>query len=190
MNHRILVVVSLVIVLVACSGAPASPSPTAPPPTAAATQPPPAATVAPTAAPTTAPTAAPTAAPTTAPTSAAAAGGAFVPLGDALNRDKNAAGTDQELAVGSTDASKPAVAWATWAEKQASTQQIFVARQNGNKFEPVASSLNIHGNVVAEHPSIDFTGANRTVPWVAWYEPSPGFGNADQVFASRFNATT
>ena len=43
---------------------------------------------------------------------------------------------------------------------------------------------------MAEHPSIDFTGANRTVPWVAWYEPSPGFGNADQVFASRFNATT
>ncbi len=111
----------------------------------------------------------------------------FVQLGDALNRDKNAAGTDQELTMGSLFAGAEHIPWATWAEKQGNTQQIFVSRLNGEKFEPAGASLNIHQNVVAEKPSIDFAGQDRTVPWVAWHEPSPGFGNAKQIFASRFN---
>lgn len=139
-----------------------------------------------------------TAAPTAArqnltPTPVAAGSGtvsAFVQLGDALNRDKSAAATDQELALGSPFTGTESIPWATWAERSGNTQQIFVSRLNGDKFEPVGASLNIHANVIAEKPSIDFAGAGRTVPWVAWYEPSPGFANKKQVFASRFNKDT
>ncbi len=195
-SFRILLGIALCVSIVACSGAPASPAPTTAPATSSATQPPSntaapttaAATSAPSGAPTT--TAPATTAPTTAPTSVGAAGGTFVPLGDALNRDKNSAGTDPAIAVGSLEAGKPGVAWVTWTEKQGGTQQIFVSRQNGNKFEPVGASLNLHTNVVAEKASIAFTGQDRTVPWVAWYEPSPSFGNKKQIFASRFNAAS
>ena len=135
--------------------------------------------------------------PTTAPVTAAtpttaspAAAGGFTQLGDNLNRDKNAAATDPAITVGSLDAGKLGVAWVAWAEKRGSSQQIFVSRQNGAKFDPVAASLNIHPNVVAEKPSVAFAGANRAVPWVAWYEPSPNFGNNKQVFAARFNAAS
>lgn len=114
----------------------------------------------------------------------------FVQIGDALNRDKTSAATDQELAIGSVFAGAEFIPWATWAEKVGNTQQIFVSRQNGDKFDPVGGSLNIHQNVIAEKPSIDFAGPDRTVPWVAWYEPSPGFGNKKQIFASRFNNAT
>src|SRR5205823_13090495 len=123
-------------------------------------------------------------------TAAPAASSGFVQIGSSLNRDKNSAGTDQALTIGSLFAGAEFIPWATWAEKQGNTQQIFVTRQNGEQFEPVGASLNIHQNVVAEHPSIDFAGQDRTVPWVAWYEPSPGFANKKQVFASRFNQTT
>ena len=36
-------------------------------------------------------------------------------------------------------------------------------------------------------PSIDFTGADRTVPWVGWAEPSTVLGSNHQIFASRFS---
>lgn len=114
----------------------------------------------------------------------------FVQLGEALNRDKTAAATDQELTLGSLFAGAEYIPWATWAEKQGTTQQIFVSRYDQGKFEFAGGSLNIHQNVVAEKPSIDFAGPSRTIPWVAWYEPSPGFGNVKQVFASRFNKDT
>src|SRR5581483_10395543 len=113
--------------------------------------------------------------------------GSFTQLGTALNRDKTEAGTDQGLTLGSLFAGAEYIPWATWAEKQGNTQQIFVSRFNNDTWEPVGASLNIHTNVEAEHPSIDFAGQDRTVPWVTWYEPSPGFNNVKQVFASRFN---
>lgn len=113
--------------------------------------------------------------------------GTFIQFGDTLNRDKKAAGTDQNITEGSLFAGAQYITWVTWAEKSGNTQQIFVSRQNGSAFEPVGASLNIHANVVAEKPSIDFAGQDRTVPWATWYEPSPGFGGAKQVFASRFN---
>lgn len=155
----------------AATSAPAQPPTTAPPPTAASapTQPP--------------------AVPTVVLTPPAA-GSPFSQVGPALNHDKNSAGLDQQLIVGSLDPAKPGVPWATWAEKQSGTQQIFVSKQVGNQFQPVGASLNIHQSVVAEHPSIAFTGVNRAVPWVTWYEPSPTFGKKDNVFASRFSAAT
>jgi hypothetical protein len=114
-----------------------------------------------------------------------------VQVGNALNRDPGAAAGDYQMAVGSLQEDKPGNAWITWAEKQGNSQQIFVSKQNGNAFEAVGASLNIHANVVAEAPSITFAGPNRTVPWVAWNEPSPQPGvSGKQVFASRFNATS
>ena len=195
---KLIVIPLLLLSLVACGG---SPAPTATPVPASTVAPTTAAapTLAPTAAATqaqAAPTSAPTAAPTTganptAPaTQSAGAETTFAQVGPALNHDKSAAGLDQQLTVGSLDPTKPGVPWATWAEKQDGTQQIFVSKQAGNQFQPVGASLNIHQSVVAEHPSIAFTGVNHAVPWVAWYEPSPTFGKKDNVFASRFNATT
>lgn len=126
----------------------------------------------------------------TQPLSPTAAVGAFVQVGDALNRDATSAASEAALASGATVQGNPLLPWATWAEKQGNSQQIFVSRQNGNAFEPIGASLNIHTNAVAQHPSIAFAGQERTVPWVAWNEPSPGFGNNNQIFASRFIATS
>ena len=47
-------------------------------------------------------------------------------------------------------------------------------------------SLNHDSTQVAASPSIDFTGPNRTVPWVAWDEPVTALGSVPQIFASRF----
>jgi hypothetical protein len=126
----------------------------------------------------------------TPPISPTAAAGGFVQVGDTLNRDKSASATDPNIASGTTQAGNPFDTWATWAEKQGNSQQIFVSRLNGDAWEPVGASLNIHTNVVGEKPSIDFAGADRTVPWVAWSEPSPGFGNNKQIFVSRFNTAS
>src|SRR5205814_8800482 len=49
------------------------------------------------------------------------------------------------------------------------------------------ASLNIDPTQEAEAPSIDFAGTGRTVPWVAWYEPSAAAGWPTNIFASRFN---
>src|SRR5581483_6202398 len=47
--------------------------------------------------------------------------GAFVQLGNVLNRDQNASATDQNIAYGSTTAGGLSDTWATWAEKQGNT---------------------------------------------------------------------
>lgn len=125
-----------------------------------------------------------------APPTTTVSAGEFTQIGDSLNRDKNEPGADQALTIGSVFAGAEWVPWAAWAEKSGTTQQIFVARQNGNTFENVGGSLNIHQNVIAERPSIDFAGQDRAVPWAAWDEPSPTFGNKKQIFASRYNNAT
>ncbi len=54
-----------------------------------------------------------------------------------------------------------------------------------------AASLNFDPNRDGEAPEIDFAGAGRTVPWATWYEATTGqgFGNHNNVFASRFDNT-
>ena len=52
----------------------------------------------------------------------------------------------------------------------------------------IPASLNIDPTQEAEAPSIDFAGTGRTVPWVAWYEPSAAAGWPTNIFASRLNA--
>ena len=66
------------------------------------------------------------------------------------------------------------VPWATFEQKVGSSQQIFVrAFKNGAWVtQGFPASLNIDPTKEAEAPSIDFAGAGRTVPWVAWYEPN------------------
>ena len=83
------------------------------------------------------------------------------------------------------------VPWATFEQKTPGEQQIFVrAFKNGQWVtQGNPASLNIEPNQEAEAPSIDFAGANRTVPWVSWYEPNSHTGDPTQIFASRFNAT-
>ena len=183
----------LTLTAVACGGAPvATPVPAATSAPAQPTQPPAPAATAPGATAPAATVAAP--APTSAPAASTAAPSApvgFVQLGDSLNRDKTQAAAGYKIEMGSLEAGKPLGAWITWSEKQGNTQQIFVSKQNGNKFEPAGASLNIHSNLVAEGPSIDFAGTDRTVPWVSWFEPSPRAGaSPKQVFASRFNAAS
>ena len=192
---QILISIIILLILTACAGNPPAatsvPVVTTVPIQSSASSQPPTATQpsAPTQVAPTQPAASSSAVSSSAPASASSAG--FVQLGDALNRDKTQAASDYRFQIGTTDVSKPGVAWVTWAEKQGNTQQIFVARQNGDKFEPAGASLNIHGNLVAGGPSIDFTGPDRTVPWVAWNEPSPRAGaSPKQIFASRFNTTT
>lgn len=102
-----------------------------------------------------------------------------------INRDVTQAAQNTSLVMG------PNGLWATWAENSSgNVRQIFVSELVGESFEARGSSLNIHVNVIGDFPSITVAGENRSVPWVAWAEPSPGFGNVSQIFASRFNVAT
>lgn len=80
---------------------------------------------------------------------------------------------------------------ATWSENSSGgVRQIFVSELVGDAFQARGASVNIHINVLADSPTITVAGENRAVPWTAWSEPSPGFGNVSQIFASRFSADT
>ena len=80
------------------------------------------------------------------------------------------------------------VPWAAFSQKSGASQQIFVRAFKGGAWQTQGfpESLNEDPAQVAQAPSIDFTGANRTVPWVGWAEPSTVLGGNDQIFASRF----
>src|SRR3989449_622724 len=131
---------------------------------------------------------------------APAARAAFLPLpanGSQVNNDlANAIDPNQDAGVsdvagGAVTAGKVPVPWATFEQKVAAgEQQIFVrAFKNGAWVtQGFPASLNIDPTEEAEAPSIDFAGAGRTVPWVAWYEPSAAAGWPTNIFASRFNA--
>ena len=96
-----------------------------------------------------------------------------------------------DVAGGALTAGKVAVPWATFEQKVAGgAQQIFVrAFKNGAWVtQGSPASLNLDPTQEAEAPSIDFAGTGRTVPWVAWYEPSAAAGWPTNIFASRFNA--
>jgi hypothetical protein len=95
-----------------------------------------------------------------------------------------------DVAGGTVVAGNVQIPWATFEQKSGRSQQIFVrAFKNGAWVtQGSPASLNIEADVEAEAPSIDFAGAGRTVPWVAWYEPNSHFGDPTNIFASRFNA--
>jgi hypothetical protein len=132
--------------------------------------------------------------------SLACAGGAFASTvglpasGAQVNSDPPAIDPTQsaglaDLTSGSLVAGNPRVPWATFSQLNADgSQQIFVrAFKNGAwQTEGFPESLNEDATQVAQAPSIDFTGPNRTVPWVAWAEPSTSLGGVRQIFASRF----
>jgi len=124
------------------------------------------------------------------------ASGALVSLGGQVNDDPaNMIDPSQDaglvdVAGGTVVAGNKAVPWATFEQKVGRSQQIFVrAFKNGQWVtQGSPASLNIDPTVEAEAPSIDFAGAGRTVPWVAWYEPNRNFSDPTNIFASRFNA--
>jgi hypothetical protein len=95
-----------------------------------------------------------------------------------------------DVAGGTVVAGNKVVPWATFEQRVGRSQQIFVrAFKNGQWVtQGSPASLNIDPTVEAEAPSIDFAGAGRTVPWVAWYEPNRNFGEPTNIFASRFSA--
>ncbi len=125
---------------------------------------------------------------------------AFLPLpatGAQVNDDPvNSIDPGQDAGVsdvtgGAVTAGKVPVPWATFEQKVAGgEQQIFVrAFKNGAWVtQGFPASLNIDAIEEAEAPSIDFAGAGRTVPWVAWYEPISALRWPTNIFASRFNA--
>ena len=127
------------------------------------------------------------------------ASGAFVslpPNGAQVNDDlPNSIDPNQDaglvdVAGGTLVAGKLQIPWATFEQRVGSSQQIFVrAFKNGAWVtEGFPASLNIDPTAEAEAPSIDFAGAGRATPWVAWYEPNAQFGDPTNIFASRFNA--
>jgi plastocyanin len=112
------------------------------------------------------------------------AGPALAVVG-ALNRDATQAARSPGLALGTTTAGSPPNPWITWAENSpGNVRQIFVSELVSGTAQARGASLNIHTNVVGEAPTITFAGEDRLVPWVAWAEPSPGFADVIQIFAS------
>ena len=116
---------------------------------------------------------------------AAAAG---LPPGTQVNNDPPAIDPGQDagltdLTAGTVTAGNARVPWATFSQKSGTSQQIFVRAFKGGAWQTQGfpESLNVDATQVAQAPSIDFTGANRTVPWVGWAEPSTVLGghNAD-----------
>ncbi|MFN8380645.1 MAG: hypothetical protein U0V02_01825 [Anaerolineales bacterium] len=115
----------------------------------------------------------------------ATTGPAFTVIGT-INRDATQAAQSPSLTLTATNGLLTA-----WAENSSGgVRQVFVSQLATDAFQPLGASLNIHTNVLADSPSITVAGENRAVPWVAWSEPSPGFGNVAQVFASRFSVDT
>src|SRR5215470_19464868 len=126
---------------------------------------------------------------------APAAYGAFLPLpasGAQVNDDPaNSIDPGQDAGVsdvvaGALTAGKVAVPWATFEQQVADgEQQIFVRAFKGGAWvtQGFPASLNIDPTEEAEAPSIDFAGAGRTVPWVAWYEPNAASGWPTNIFA-------
>jgi hypothetical protein len=126
---------------------------------------------------------------------------AFLPLpaSGAQVNDDHAIGIDpsedagvSDVAGGAITAGKVPVPWATFEQKVADgSQHIFVRAFKSGAWvtQGAPASLNLDRTVEAEAPSIDFAGAGRTVPWVAWYEPhSTAPTWPTNIFASRFNA--
>lgn len=123
-----------------------------------------------------------TAAPATAP---ATSESAFTVLG-VLNRDTAQAGQNPFL-VANAAAEDGTGLWTVWAENSSGgVRQIFASQLEGESFQARGASLNIHVNVIGDFPTISLAGENKSVPWAAWVEPSPGFNNVPQIFASRF----
>jgi hypothetical protein len=128
-----------------------------------------------------------------------AAHAAFLPLpasGAQVNDDPaNSIDPDHDAGIsdvvgGAVAAGHVTVPWATFEQRVGDAQDIFVrAFKNGAWVtQGSPASLNIDPTEEAEGPSIDFAGTGRTVPWVAWYEPSAASGWPTNIFASRFNA--
>jgi hypothetical protein len=117
-----------------------------------------------------------------------------LPPGGLVNNDLPAIDPAQDagltdLTAGSVTAGNSRVPWAAFSQKNSDgSQQIFVRAFRGGAWqtEGFPESLNEDATKVAQAPSIDFTGANRTVPWVGWAEPSDPLGGHSEIFASRF----
>jgi len=131
--------------------------------------------------------------------SLACAAGAYaaitgLPPGVQINNDPPSIDPTQD--AGLTDLTAGSLAgtarlpWAAFSQKNSDgSQQIFVRAFKGGAWqtEGFPESLNEDATQVAQAPSIDFTGPNRTVPWVAWAEPSTVLGGVNEIFASRFS---
>jgi hypothetical protein len=128
---------------------------------------------------------------------AGSAYGAFVglPLGGAqVNNDPPTIDPAQNVNVSDLTAGSltgaARVPWAAFAQAQAgsSAVNIVVRAFKGGVWqtEGFPESLNHDSTQAAASPSIDFTGASRTVPWVAWDEPVTALGSVPEIFASRF----
>jgi hypothetical protein len=129
-----------------------------------------------------------TAEPTTAVPAVAEAG--FTVLG-VLNRDTTQAALYPSLVLNPSASDNQSGLWAAWAENlSGGPRQIFSSELQGGSFQARGASLNIHTNVPGDFPTITLAGEGKAVPWAAWVEPSPGFNDVVQLFASRFNAQT
>ena len=123
---------------------------------------------------------------------------AGLPAGVQVNNDLPAIDPAQDagladLTAGTVTAGNARVPWVTFSQQNQKnadgSQQIFVRAFKGGAWQTQGfpESLNEDTTQIAQAPSIDFTGADRTVPWVGWAEPSTVLGSNHQIFASRFS---
>jgi hypothetical protein len=125
--------------------------------------------------------------------------GAFVNLpasGTRVNNDPPTIDPTQNVNISDLTAGSLAgtarVPWAAFAQAQSGSSAVNIVvrafKSGAWQTEGFPESLNHDSTQDAESPSIDFTGPNRTVPWVTWDEPvtAAPFSGVKQIFASRF----
>lgn len=79
--------------------------------------------------------------------------------------------------------------WAALEQRTGISQQISVPAFKRLPCVTQGQTLNISPAAEAEAPSIDFAGADRTVPRTTWYEPNAALGGKLQVLGSRVDGT-
>ncbi len=133
---------------------------------------------------------------------AGSAAGAFVQLplgGTQVNNDLPTIDPTQNVNISDLTAGSltggARVPWVAFAQAQSGSSAVNIVVRSFTsgvwQTEGFPESLNHDSTQAAAAPSIDFTGANRAVPWVTWDEPVPAFGPTNppgNIFASRFAA--
>jgi hypothetical protein len=116
------------------------------------------------------------------PTAIPTVAGGFVPDDGAANA-AGKSGRAPSLAFGRLTTNGALQPWLAFAENN----QVVAATFDAGAWQRRGGSLNFQAANSAASPSLDFSGANRTAPWVAFVET---IGGKQQILAAKFDGAS